>query len=206
MQTLPIRMNVETEVYRKMMDGLSANIRVACPGIIQSFDSVKQTATVQLAINERINLNGNLSWEKIPLLVDIPVLFPRAGGYSITFPVQSGNECLVVFSDMCIDAHYQSGGINNIQPDKRRHDLSDGLCFVTGTSQPNSLPSISTNSIQIRNDDNSAIFEINGSTINITGGTVNVNSNGNTTIDSKNFLAHTHGGVATGGGHTGGVV
>jgi len=225
MQTLPMRMNVETEMYRKMMDQLSTNIRVSCPGIIQSFDSDKQTATVQLAINERINLNGDLSWEQIPVLLDVPVLFPRSGGYSITFPVRSGNECLVVFSDMCIDSHYQSGGINNIQPDKRRHDLSDGMCFITGTSQPNSLSSVSTNSLQIRSDDGSTIIDVTNGTITLTATNVNINAttldinvtnysmnatnstssaSGHSSIDGKVFLDHEHSDPQ--GGHTGGVL
>lgn len=185
------------EVYRKLFDQFGADLRVACPGIIESFDAVTQTATVNLAIREKINIDGNLEWTDIPVLVDVPVLFPRAGGYAITFPVQAGDECLVIFCDLCIDAHWQSGGIQN-QIDKRRHDLSDGMAIITGTSQPNRLGGVSNSTFQIRNNEGTAFLEVNGTTINILGGTVN--------IMNRNFMQHTHSGVQPGGGSTGGVV
>ncbi len=211
MQTLPIRLNIQEEIYHKLADTLSAQIKVAMPGIIQSFNPVKQTAVIQLSIYDRINLNGIVTWEQIPLLVDVPVMFPRAGGYSITFPVTEGNECLVIFADMCIDAQYQNGGINNIQMDRRRHDLSDGFAIITGTSQPNSLASVNTSSLIIQKDDGTATIKLAENAINITAGTINITGSSvvigsDTTIDSRVFLAHTHSGVTTGTGVSGGVV
>lgn len=181
----------------------SLDIRVSMPGIIQSYNTNTQTATVQLAIRERVNIHGNQEWMDIPLLVDVPVLFPRAGGYSITFPVHQGDECLVIFADCCYDAFWQSGGVQN-QIDRRRHDLSDGLAIITGISQPNRLAGVSADSLQIRNDAGNAVIEIAGTTININAGDINIGPN--TTIDGRSFLGHTHSGVETGGGKTGGVV
>jgi hypothetical protein len=227
MQTLPKLYNIKEEVYRKMLDGISNTIRVSAPGVIQSFNPTTQTAIIQLSTKEKINLNGNLSWEQIPLLVDVPVLFPRAGGFSITFPVQAGNECLVIFGDNCIDGFWQSGGTDNIQLDKRRHDLSDGMAIITGISQPNKLSGVSTSSMQIRSDDGSTVIDVKEGILTMTATTVNINStnlninttnysmsaqnsnsnaNGNTTIDGRKFLTHEHSGVQTGGSSTGGVV
>lgn len=203
MQTISERLGDATDQLRLLALMVSLNIRVAMPGIIQSFDATSQTATVQLAIRERVNINGNQEWTEIPLLVDVPVLFPRAGGYSITFPVSQGDECLVVFADCCFDAFWQSGGVQN-QVDRRRHDLSDGLAIITGISQTNRLSGVSSNSLQIRNDAGSAIVEIAGTTININAGNITIGPD--TTIDGRSFLGHTHSGVQTGGGTTGGVV
>lgn len=166
MITLPERLKTQTEVYRKLLDQFGADLRVACPGIVESFDATAQTATVNVALREKINIDGNLEWTDIPTLVDVPVLFPRAGGYALTFPVQPGDECLVVFCDMCIDAHWQSGGVQN-QIDKRRHDLSDGVAYLTGISQPHRLTNVSTDTLQMRNDAGTAYIEIDGNNINI---------------------------------------
>lgn len=78
--------------------------RVASPGIIQSFDSTTQTVSVQLAIREKRYNDGEETWEDVPLLVDVPVVFPRAGGYLLTLPIAPGDECLVIFGDNCMDA------------------------------------------------------------------------------------------------------
>lgn len=178
------RVQDRDEMYRRMNENNSYDLRVAAPGIIQSFDSETQTATVQLAIREKINIDGNVSNEEIPVLLDVPVFFPGGGGYSITFPINAGDECLVVFGDMCIDGWWQSGGVQN-QIDKRRHDLSDGFAFVGFKSKPNA-GSVGPG------------IHIAGSDISISSSTV--------TICSRVFMNHTHSGVEPGGGTTGGVV
>ena len=150
------------------------NLRVACPGIVRSFDAAEQTVTVQIAIREkRLLIDGTEQWVDIPQLVDVPIVFPRAGGYAVTFPIKEGDECLVIFGDMCIDAWWQSGGVQN-QIDCRRHDLSDGFAVFAPWSQPRVLSNYSTDSVQLRNEDGSAYVEISGSTVNIKGGTVNI--------------------------------
>ena len=87
--------------------------RVCMPGIIQSFDAAAQTVTVQPALREKMLVDGDEYWIDIPLLVDVPIVVPRAGGYALTLPIQAGDECLVVFGDMCIDGWWQSGGVQN---------------------------------------------------------------------------------------------
>lgn len=161
---------------------LETKMRVAIPGIVLSFDAAEQTVSVQPALREQLNNEGDLSWVDIPPLVDVPVVMPRAGGYALTMPIQPGDECIVVFADMCIDAWWQSGGVQN-QIDCRRHDLSDGFAIVGPWSQPRVLPNYSTGTAQLRNEAGDAYVEISGSnisivasgTINIQGATVNIN-------------------------------
>lgn len=185
------------------------NLRVAMPGIIQEFNAEEQTVTVQCAIREKINMDGDLSWQEIPLLLDVPIIFPRAGNYILTMPIQVGDECLVVFGDSCMDAWWQSGGIQN-QIDCRRHDLSDGYAIVGLYSQPRRINNYSTSTAQLRNLSGSAYVELSGNNINIVGTNVTISAakvtiGGSTTIDGRNFLSHKHSGVETGGGNTGGV-
>ena len=185
------------------------NLRVAMPGIIQAFNSTEQTVTVQCAIREKINMDGELSWQEIPLLLDVPIIFPRAGNYILTMPIQQGDECLVVFGDSCMDAWWQSGGVQN-QIDCRRHDLSDGYAIVGLYSQPRKISGYSTTTAQLRNLAGSAYVELNGNNINIVGTSVNISATtvtigGSTTIDGRSFMGHTHGGITRGGSSTEGV-
>lgn len=150
------------------------DLRVAVPGIIESFNASEQTVSVRPAICEKIcDEDGNEEWLQLPLLVDVPIVIPRAGGYALTLPIAPGDECLVVFGDACMDAWWQSGGVQN-QIDCRRHDLSDGFAIIGVWSQPRVLPAYSTGSARLTNDAGSAYVEIAGSTINIVGGTVNI--------------------------------
>lgn len=172
---IDLNLRTPNEERQGELDARAAAIktRVCMPGIIQSFDAAAQTVTVQPALREKMLADGDESWIDIPLLVDVPIVVPRAGGYALTLPIQAGDECLVVFGDMCMDGWWQSGGVQN-QVECRRHDLSDGFAVIGVWSQPRVIPGYSTGSAQLRNDAGSAYVEIVGDTINIVGGTVNI--------------------------------
>lgn len=171
MISVPERAGDELEVLRKMLDGFEKGFRVASVGIINSFDAATQSAKVQIAVRERVfNITTRLFDNiEIPLLLDVPVQFPSAGGFSLAFPVAPGDECLVIFSDSCIDAWWQNGGIQN-QIDVRRHDLSDGIAILGIKSKPNAVTA-SNNSVQLRNAAGDVMVEVKNDVVNIGGGT-----------------------------------
>ncbi|MDR0489700.1 MAG: hypothetical protein LBH28_00440, partial [Oscillospiraceae bacterium] len=144
------RFDSPEEELRLAIEHAAANLRVSLPGIIISFDADKQTAVVQPVITENIRLGQDEAKPiPLPLLTDVPVFFPRAGGYCLTFPVKPGNECMLIFSVMCIDGWWQSGGVQD-QIETRRHDLSDAQAFLGITSQPRKVKDYSTNSVMLR--------------------------------------------------------
>jgi hypothetical protein len=203
MISLQERLSLANEPLRKGLENLGAGLRVAIPGIIVSFDSEKQTARVQVAIREKIRQGTNLSWETVPILLDVPILIPRAGGYALTLPVTSGDECLVIFGDCCIDAWWQSGGVQN-QVEKRRHDLSDGFAVLGIWSQPHVLSDYATDAAQLRNEDGTAYIELKGDAVKIVAETLDIQAV--TTINSVPFNLHTHSNVTTGEDISGPVV
>jgi len=99
----------------------------------------------------------------LPLLVDVPVVFPRGGGVTLTFPVKAGDECQLIFNDRCIDFWWQSGGVQ-LPVDPRQHDLSDAVAIVGLQSQAKKISNISTSTAQFRSDDGLAYLEINPTT------------------------------------------
>jgi len=158
-----------SQALKAMGEQVSSSLRVAVPGIIQLFDPDTVTCTVQPAVNGSVpDETGAESAEGITLLVDLPVIFPRGGGVTLTFPVKAGDECLVIFSDRCIDFWYQSGRTGDAV-DERQHDTSDAFVIVGPQSQAQKISGISTNSAQMRSDDGSTYFELNPTmqTINI---------------------------------------
>lgn len=93
------------ETFKSERETTKNQIRVALPGIVQSFAPDAVTAVVQPAIRYvEIDNDGNRITKNYPLLVDVPVVFPRGGGCTLTFPVKAGDECLVIFADRCIDS------------------------------------------------------------------------------------------------------
>lgn len=201
------RFDDPNEQLQSAMENALANTRCAMPGIIQSFDPQKQTASVQPALTEKIKIgNEEPHTENLPLLSDVPVQFPRAGGYCITLPVKAGDECLLIFGDMCIDGWWQSGGIQD-QVERRRHDLSDAMALVGITSVPRVVPGYSPDTIQIRSDDGGTYIEIDKPNINILADTVTITGKlvvtEEATIHGIAFTPHQHSNVMPGGGLSG---
>lgn len=154
-------LNDNEEAARLAQDGHQARIWTAMPGIVQSVDLAKQTCVVQLAIQGRAeDPLGNLTYQNIALLHDVPIVFPRAGGFVLTFPMAAGDEVLVVFASRCIDSWWQSGGFANKPIEFRMHDLSDGFAIPGPTSQPKKVASVSSTEIQLRNEAGDAYLSI----------------------------------------------
>ena len=150
MLTLEQRIASLEDCITLAVDAGGKRLRCACPGIVQEWNSATQTVSVKLAIKEVLSIEGVETETEIPMLVDVPVVMPRAGGFCLLMVPQAGDECLVVFSDLCIDAWYQSGGIQS-QAERRRHDLSDGFAIMGCWSQVKK-PTFPTEGISLQND------------------------------------------------------
>ncbi|ECA3871639.1 TPA: translation initiation factor IF-2 [Salmonella enterica] len=162
--SLSSQLGSKEQADTRLASSIMSALRVSMPGIVQSFDPDTVTAVVQPAIKGyEPDSNGVSQSTTLPLLVDVPVVFSRGGGCTLTFPVKAGDECLVIFSDRCIDFWWQNGGVQE-PVDDRVHDLSDAFCIVGPQSQAQKISGISTGAAQLRSDDGSTFFELNPST------------------------------------------
>lgn len=115
-------------------------------GTVESFDAATQTATV--SINQKLSLAGQL--KDFPVLVDVPVFILGGGDRVFTFPVRSGDTCLVLFNDRDIDNWFSTGNVTT--PNSQRlHDLSDGLALVGFRSLANPVDNYSADDVEVRN-------------------------------------------------------
>ena len=112
------------------------SLHCALPGVVESFDPETQTASIRPMIKARFRGEP----VSLPLLQDVPVFFPGTRTAGITWPVSAGDECLVIFADLPIDA-WLTSGIEDAPASARCHDLSDAFAFVGFRSKPNALQS-----------------------------------------------------------------
>ena len=102
------------------------NINCIKIGTIQKFDSIKRTVEIQLVFRRVL---PDETIRSMPILVDCPVFTLQGGGATLTFPIEAGDECIVLFADRNIDAWFANGA--QAAPfDGRLHDLSDGIALV----------------------------------------------------------------------------
>lgn len=194
-----LRFEDRQEVLRSALQSNQAGIWTAVPGIIQKVNLTALTVEVQPSIQALVTgANQQKQFTNLPVCPDVPIYFPRGGGYTMTYPIKAGDECLLVFSSRCIDSWWDQGGVQP-QRELRMHDLSDGFALVGPFSQKTKIANVSTNTVQMRSDDGKNYVEIdtdNKKLTTIVGGTsmvINDNDNTITMIGelhvSKNVIA-----------------
>lgn len=111
----------------------SANLNCHQVGVIVSFDPDKQTASVKIAMNKQVvDYSKNppaFNYLPYPVLTDCPVFMPAGGTGRLTFPIQPGDPCIIIFNDRDLD-NWFSGGASTPPNSSRIHDLSDGIVLV----------------------------------------------------------------------------
>lgn len=213
------RLDDVQEALRLAINGALNNVWTALPGVVVSVNLEAQTVAVQPTVQGTItDKEGNVSDINLPVLPDVPIVWPRAGGFALTFPVKPEDEVLVVFASRCIDAWWQEGTVSPAM-EARTHDLSDGFAILAPTSQPKRLVNVSAENVQLRNEAGSSVIEIDAAgnialrtdgTLRITAGQIVVEgpvtqSGGSVVLDDGvDHVGHVHGGVTTGSGTTSG--
>lgn len=119
-------MSSYSELLQAFNDRLSSALRVSMPCIVESYNFAKQEADVRPVL-KRVYTDGRT--EEMPIIPNVPVIFPRSGGASFTMPVKPGDGVLVVFADRSIEEWVARGGITE-PTDPRKHDLSDAIAIV----------------------------------------------------------------------------
>jgi len=145
------------------VDSRLKDLHTSIPGIIESFDATTQLATVQPAIKRIfVTRDGDVEIlvpSDLPILINVLVIFPRGGGFSLTFPVKKGDECLLTFCERSIDNWHNTGEVK--EPSARRfHSLSDATAFVGISSIPNKVPNYDPNNTEIKKDDGSVSIKL----------------------------------------------
>lgn len=141
------------EALRLALTGWQSEIWTALPGIIDTVDLEKNTCTVQPTIKGIFRQkDGSTKIVTMPICLDVPIVWPRGGGFALTFPIKKGDEGMLVFMSRCFDAYWQNGGVQP-QAEQRMHDLSDGYFILGGSSQPKKLANVADDAVELRNDD-----------------------------------------------------
>lgn len=119
-------MNELAQLLKRASSEALRSVNTCMPGRIISYDSGSGMASVQPLLSRR--QPGGLE-EDMPVINGVPVIFPRAGGGSLTFPVSKGDGVLLVFSQRSIE-EYKESRDKVIPVDPRAFDLSDAVAII----------------------------------------------------------------------------
>ncbi len=119
------------ELLRVAGEYFTRDMWTALPGQVTRYDADKQMADVKPLVQDLVSTeDGDEFVEPIPVISNVPVRFPRAGGFYITMPVEKGDYCLLVFCSRSIDKYLEGTGNDTDPGDFRTHDLADAVAFM----------------------------------------------------------------------------
>lgn len=118
-----------TEVLDGAIGGRLAELNVAIPGKVVSYDRTLKKASVQPLIRRpRTDASGNRVVESLPVINGVPVAFPGAGEFAMTWPLAAGDLVLLIFCHSSLDKWLDVGG--EVDPlDPRRFNMSDAVAI-----------------------------------------------------------------------------
>jgi hypothetical protein len=155
-------------------DGL-AEVCTGMPARVESYDAATQTCSAQPLVQRVFyDETGARRAERLPVVTDVPVEFPGAGEWRLTFPIAAGDTVWLEFSQVSLDAWLARGG--EVDPeDPRHHALSDAVAYPGVRDRAHALSGVSTTNMVLGN----------GTTqIQITGSEVHAGGSGSVALKS----------------------
>lgn len=151
-------------VLKQAFTNLMKEVHTTIPGSIVSFDPELQSAEVQANIR-RVYVTKETDGSEtqqavdIPILINVPVIFLRGGGWCMTFPIKPEDECIIHFSERAIDVWRKNAGVQDPK-DWRMHNYSDAICQVGLSSEPNVITDFDNENFQVRNEEGDVFISL----------------------------------------------
>lgn len=119
-----------TEVIENIVNRSLLDLHTAMPGIIQSYDPDKKTASVRPAIKRQFK--DARPDQELNIITDVPIAFLQTNTFIFTIPLKKGDEVLLIFSERSLDKWLNSGKLDSriVNPeDPRKFSLSDAIAI-----------------------------------------------------------------------------
>ncbi len=160
-------------LFKTARDNTMVMLHTMLPGIVVSYDESTRTAVVQPAIYD-----GAEAMEPIE---DVPVLFPRGGGFRLVFPLVKGDEVEIRFSKVDPARFLVTGEVS--KADNVRRGGLYGFAVPASISDTllSGITSVA-NSIHIGLDDGSTDIVIKDGEVQVLGATLKVGDNNTTDV------------------------
>ena len=132
-------------VIQATIDSALKEVHTCLPAVVTKVNHATQLIDAQITIQR--NLAGKMV--NLPLLVNVPIRYPKSATFSITFPIEVGDHVEVRFCERSIDTWLTHGGIQN-PFDIRKFSLSDAFATPAMYPQTDVIPNFDATNLEIK--------------------------------------------------------
>lgn len=186
--TIPVDLEVDTvpldaswaEIILSAIEGRLAEVHTGLPAKVVSFDPSTQSCSVQpLLVRVTRDENGTLISMRIPVLTNVPIVYPTFGTWSITGPLAVDDIVFLAFAERSLDNWLDAEkGLEVIPRPSHKHDLSDAIAIPGMRQRGSAIPNISTENLRIANEAGTVLIELSETGARVKGPGVKIDAGG----------------------------
>lgn len=120
--------SMETAI-RRAIEAALRGVSVCEPGQVLAYDAATLTADVQPLLLKSVQGETGSELIRQTPVTHAPVLWIGGGGSRLTFPVEPGDQCLLIIPSRPID-QWSALGTEVDPKNKRRHHMTDAIALV----------------------------------------------------------------------------
>ena len=190
--------NEAKDAIKEWIAKAGENIHVSMIGKIETYNPQTNRASIT-----PVGSFTAPDWQEIPYptIHNVPLQFPcgNGGKSGCTFPVKSGDTCIIIFADHQIE-NFLSGENSD---DMRNHSLNDAYAIPTLFSAAVPTVKSNPNDVCFFNDGALCVLKPSSLTITLTDGTSATFGGGDLVVNGISLVHHVHSGITPGGSNTG---
>lgn len=130
----------EAEVIRKAIDARLLDVHTAMPGVVEKYDSARQVADIRLVVKHAYDTADGVALEELPVLPEVPIVWPRTALASMHMPLAAGDGVLVVFTEADDHGWRKNAQAPGAPGDLQRHGLSYGYAIPGCSPEASRIP------------------------------------------------------------------
>jgi len=116
-----------SEVILNGIEQVMGNLHTSLPGRIESYEPGTQLAKVKPLLKRKYTSEADTI--SLPIISNVPVIFPRSGNAFLKLPVQHGDYVQLIFNERSLERWIELGGEVDPQ-DPSKFDLNGAVAIV----------------------------------------------------------------------------
>ncbi len=130
----------DVDLIQRALESRLGDVYTALPGRVESYDPVTQCADISPQVKRPLPTSeGDTVYEALPVVTNVPICFPRGGGFTVSWPISVGDTVLLVCTTYAIGLWRASGEVAEAG-DIRLHGLGSAVAIPALAPNSGVLP------------------------------------------------------------------